>query len=266
VKRRGARASPISLFAFQDIMASVIGMVFLVVLILALSIVHDKAGGAGLVNWQTVSDADLAMAQAQVNELKRRVHAAEEDLRHLSARLEFASSGEKEALEKVKRMERTLKALYETIQETEKAAAEKDADSEALQKRLALMQQELRRLEAQRDALRLRLASRPHLAFIIDPHPDRLEPWLLEVTENSLRLAAKDGTSAVLEFRAPSAEQRKEGFLAWIETQDPQTHYFVLLVKPSGVRFAEELERILTERGFEIGKDLLPESWEPFLR
>ena len=266
MKRRGARTGPISLFAFQDIMASVIGMVFIVVLVMALEIVHAKAGGTAI-DWQNVTDADVQQLQAQVDDLQARIRDAKAKIEGLSARLDLASGDEEATLDKVKHLEATLKSLYERIREGQQAVEEADGETVEFLRRVHEAKQEAKRLQERIDELRERLRSArstPRLAFIIDPHPDMLEPWLLEVSGSRLRVASKDGSSVVLEFRGDSADQRKERFLAWLSTQDNRTHYFVLLVKPSGVLASDELHVILKRRGFDIGKDLLPEDWNPF--
>jgi len=268
MKRRGRRSSPISLFAFQDIMASVIGMVFIVVLVLALDIVHAKARGT-TVDWQNVTDADVESLKTRVKELKRQVRKSKADIERLSTRLDLTSGDEVAALDKVKRLEATLKSLYERIREGQETVEQSDTETARLVREAHEAQQEADRLDKQIDELRERLKSvsaAPRLAFIIDPHPGRLEPWLLEVSGSSLRVASEDGSSVVMEFRGDSANQRKERFLAWLSTQSPRTHYFVLLVKPSGVLLSDELHRILKDRGFDIGKDLLPTYWNPFRR
>jgi hypothetical protein len=57
---------------------------------------------------------------------------------------------------------------------------------------------------------------------------------------------------------------RTKQFLAWAGNQDDRTHYFVILIKPSGLLLAEELEEKLKELGFDAGSDLLPENWRAF--
>lgn len=268
MKRRGSRSSPISLFAFQDIMASVIGMVFIVVLVMALDIVHAKATGAA-VDWQDVTDADVQRLQTRVEELQRQAREAKADIQRVSARLDLASGDEVTALDKVKRLEATLKSLYERIREGQQTVEQSDSETARLLRETHEAKQQADRLDERIHSLREQLKSArgaPRLALIIDPHPDRLEPWLLEVSGSSLRVASKDGSSVVMEFRGVSAEQRKARLLAWLSTQSPRTHYFVLLVKPGGVALSDELEQTLKGRGFDIGKDLLPADWNPFRR
>ena len=267
MRRRGSRTSPISLFAFQDIMASVIGMVFIVVLVMALDIVHAKATGMAI-DWQNVTDTDVERLRARVDDLRQEVRQAKAEIGNLATRLDLASGDEEAALDGVKHLEGTLKNLYERIRESQRSIENTDKKTADLLDEVQKAKQEASRLDERLDDLRERLKtsrSTPRLAFIIDPHPDALEPWLLEVSGSQLRVASRDGSSVVMEFRGNSAEQRKERFTAWVDdSQSHATHYFVLLVKPSGVRASDELETALRRRGYDIGQDLLPEYWRPF--
>jgi hypothetical protein len=101
------------------------------------------------------------------------------------------------------------------------------------------------------------------VAYIIDDVTQR-EPWLVEVSKKLIRVAAKDGKSAVMTFAAGTAVSRKAKFLGWTKSKSSQKHYFVLLIKPSGIEQAGEIENALKKKGFRTGKDLLPETWEPF--
>jgi len=264
--RRGGRSSPISLFAFQDIIASVIGMVFVVVLILALSIVNAKAIGEA-VRLESVTEADLQTLRDRAGELEAEIRAIAADIARLTGQLDLASGDEEAALDEVKRLEATLKNLYARIREEQEAVGRADAERERIVEKYQDRLRESERLDRQLAELRTQIQttqSRPRLAFIIDPHPDHLEPWLLEISGSRLRVASKDGTSAILEFGGESFERRKERFLAWLSSQSNRTHYFVLLIKPSGVEQSDACAKALKSRGFEIGKDLLPEDWTPF--
>ena len=266
MKRRGGRSSPISLFAFQDIIASVIGMVFVVVLIMALSIVNAKAVSEA-VRLESITDSDLQTLRERASESEAEIRAIAADIVRLTGQLDLASGDEEVALDEVKRLEATLKNLYARVREEQDAVGQADAERQRIVEKYEDRLRESQRLDRQLAELRTRIQTtelRPRLAFIIDPHPDDLEPWLLEISGSRLRVASKDGTSAILEFGGESFERRKERFLAWLSSQSNRTHYFVLLIKPSGIEQADECGKILKSKGYDIGKDLLPEDWAPF--
>ena len=137
--------------------------------------------------------------------------------------------------------------------------------SDELARDVARKKKELERLE--RELARKKATSgdtKPHVTYILSDEKDKMIPWLVEIAGEYIRVGAHDGRSAAFEFKAKDKEQRREQFLAWAKTQDRSTHYFVLLIKPSGVESAIKLEPDLKIQRFEIGSDLLPEAWVPF--
>lgn len=265
MRRRRGEAAAINLFSFQDIMASVIGMLFIVVLIMAMDIVDAKSGGAA--GQTPATEAEVEVLRETLKRTSSELDQVQSEIGQATERLHLATGNEHEALDEVKKMEATLKALYTRIrdrqQEARKTEADRRRDTEKYQRTL----EEIDRLNRQIAELKARLRQTlgaPRLAFIIDPHPGNLTPWLLEITDSRLRVAPRDGASAVLEFGGGTPADRLPRFMAWLDSQRPETHYFVLLVKPSGVDVAEEIQKILRQRKFEIGMDLLPEDWEPF--
>ena len=266
MKRRGARDQPINLFSFQDIMASVIGVVFFVVLIMALDIVEQKTSGAAVVS-ETATESEVQTLRVRAKHLRDEITQVEADIQGLADRLNLASGDEQEALDEVKQLEATLKSLYERVKDDQESLTKADAQEGHAQLEHQRKLREIEQLSRRADELRAMLQSvqaAPRLAFIIDAHPDNLEPWLLEISESRLRVASRDGRSAILEFGGNTPEQRQARFFDWLASQNNQTHYFVLLAKPSGVRLLDEIEKGLKAKGIDIGRDLLPEDWEPF--
>ena len=264
MKRRRNEGEAISLFSFQDIMASVIGMLFFVVILMSLSIVSDVSPAASAGK----SAADVTLLRTRAQQLRDESSAMEARIAGTSERLIQATALDPQAtLAELKQMQANLSALYKTIGQEEATvqdmmarAEPKRSDIEEKQKRLQELQDQIVQGKAKLQGLQ----SAPRLAFIIDEHPDRLEPWLLEVSKDRIRVGAKDGCSSVVEFRAKTAEQRMKMFFAWANNQDHKTHYFLILLKPSAVKLLGGFQQNLRNMGFDIGLDLLPEKWEPF--
>jgi cell division protein FtsB len=266
MRRRGGHDQVVNLFSFQDIVCSVIGMVFFVVLIMALDIVETKATGVEAAS-QLATESEVQALRDRATALREEIAKTESDIERLTSRLNLASGDEEGTLDEVKRLEATLKNLYARIRQDQESLAKMDVEKQQAGKEHQQRLKEMERLSRRADELRAQLKAAqaaPRIAFIIDAHPDNLEPWLLEISDSRLRVASKDGRGTVLEFGGTTSEQRKMRFLAWVSSQSNQTHYFVLLTKPSGVRLSDEIEKELKTRGFDIGRDLLPEDWEPF--
>jgi len=265
MRRRRGEATAINLFSFQDIMASVIGMVFIIVLIMAMDIIDAKsAGGAGRT---PATEAEVEVLSDTLNRLSSEQSQVQTDIGQTTERLHLASGNEHQALDEVRKIEATLNALYARIRQRQVEASKTENDRRRDIDRYHRTLEDIERLNRQITDTRTRIReaqSVPRLAFIIDSHAGGLTPWLLEITESRLRVASRDGASAVLEFGGGAPGDRLQRFMAWLNSQRPETHYFVLLIKPSGADLAQELGRRLKQRKFDIGIDLLPEDWEPF--
>ena len=264
MKRRGARDNQSSLFAFQDVMASLIGILFFIVLFMALDMVEQghstpPPDGNGEPSLKDLKGM-LAEVRRQRDELDREIRAVTERLNVASmsndAILEAIQDMRKKLLHLGPEIERAVSELDEEISEARKADLATDGVEEDLRK----LKEEIGRLNAKAKTFR----AMPRVTYIIDEATD-LEPWLVEVTGKRIRVAAKDGTSSVMSFTAATALERREQFLAWAKSQDPRKQYFVVLSKPSGWEESVEIGDVLTKkRGFRLGRDLLPENWEPF--
>ena len=268
MRRRRNEAQTISLFSFQDIMASVIGMLFFVVILLSLSIVTEVLPASADPS-PSQRPADMASLRTKAQELRSERSALEQRIARTSERLIQATAlgPPTRVLAELKQMHSNLSDLYKTIGQEETSLQSMTA--QAGPKRRGIREQRKRLQEVKskiaQSTLKLkRRQSAPRLAFIIDEHPDRLEPWLLEISKDRIRVRGRDGGSFVIEFRAKTSQERLKLFLAWAKNQDPKTHYFVILLKPSAVSLLGGFQRNLGKMLFDIGLDLLPEKWEPF--
>lgn len=266
-RRRRKNHATVSLFAFQDVMAAVIGVLFFVVLLLALNLV-DAGSLAASASANAPSPEALEQLRHQVTILKQQRSDLEQQGEQAAGRTErVLRGGERAELEELLRLDASLKALYKRIQEVEEG--KRQAALRKIAPQVAELQRRKRELAAIEKALERRKhddqsKTHPRVTYILQAGPDGVIPWLVEISGRSLRAAPKDGGSAVVDFAAPTHELRQKLFLAWARQQDTATHYFVLLIKPSGSDYAYPLGKALRTMGFQIGTDLLPEDWRAF--
>jgi len=268
MRSRRRQGPAVSLFAFQDVMASVIGILFLLVLIMALSVVDEKMAEGK--DSPIVDESELANLREAVKTKRLAVETLENEVGSLARRVEFVSAGDPQAARKhVEGLRRELTKLYTEIER-------KQTSLEKLAKRSRPKEQDLLSKTSELKRTKLRLAklkklvgagaSRPKVTYIVDEQGDSKEPWLVEIDSDQIRVGSKDGRSATLRFGAQPFDVRKKQFLAWAGTQDKRSHYFVLLIKPSGLKNANDIGQGLVDEPlkFEIGTDLLPETWVAF--
>ncbi len=256
--RRRRAVSEVSLFAFQDVMASLIGVLFFVVLMAALSIVERPAAASG-------GDAPAAIEAARAR--ARALSTEAEEARQRLAALERArvtGSDPRWTANEVRALHATLMALHERVRQVQRARTQDEVEHDEAEGRLRVTRAEADALDAALAELRDRARAGPRVAYIFDSGPGTPEPWLVELSAEALRVATPDGAGAVFSFGGDSAQTRRERFLAWARRQDPAACYFVLLIKPSAVSWGYELAKTLSEAGFRFGTDLLPEPWQAF--
>ena len=261
--RRRRTREEVSLFAFQDVMAAVVGILFFVVLLVALSIVETPAAA------EPDPQERIEAARARRSELDQEIEQLRRRIGELNRALAASGASPQGAVGELHALHGTLSALHESIrralearQVLEERAAAADAEVAPTRARLRTVEGELAEtLEAERVA-----RSAPRVTYLLDRGPGTPEPWLVELTSTAITVASEDGASALFEFGGPDTETRRQRFLGWARTQDPARQYFVLLIKPSALQLAEELQSQLKELGFQIGTDLLPSSWDPFER
>jgi hypothetical protein len=264
--RKRNDAETISLFSFQDIMASVIGMLFFVVILLSLSIVTEVAPAADEPTEQ--ESAKLAERRERADELRQQKIVLETRIASISKkRVQASAIQPNQTIAKLKQLRKNLDAMYETIEEEQERL--KSLVRQIKPKEIAIekKRKELKAVEAKIQESETRLSrakSKPRLTFIIDKRPDRLKPWLVEITGDGLRVGSQDGQGLVIDFKGKTARERMKLFQEWARNQNQREHYFVLLIKPSGVKHVRNLATIIVSLGFEVGTDLLPEKWKPF--
>lgn len=256
----------ISLFSFQDIMASVIGMLFFVVILLSLSIVTKVAPAADKPTEQ--ESAKMAERREKADELRQQKIALEARIANISKkRVQASSIQPDQTTAKLKQMRKHLEAMYETIEEEQERLKSLVGQIEPKEIAMEKKKKELEAIAAkiQESETRLnRAESKPRLTFIIDKRPDKLKPWLVEITANGLRVGSQDGQGLVIDFKGKTVKERMKLFQEWARNQNQKERYFVLLIKPSGTKYVPELRTSIISLGFEIGTDLIPEKWKPF--
>jgi len=260
MRRRRGHSNAVDLFAFQDIMASVIGILFLIVLLMALDIVTDKASASGR------RSETIPALREKARKLAAEGISINKEIENSTRKL-VSLFGPENILIDIEQLNTMLLNIYAATEAGSASLEQLGRENSRMASKLKEKQNRLQGLNTQIAALKAKLQdgrAAPGLAFIIDKTGDHMEPWLVEVTAASIRVATKDGTASVTEFRAKEGKQRKKQFLGWARGQNKKTHYFVFLAKPSGVRTAEALLFAVKADGFDVGLDLLPEEWHAF--
>ncbi|MCS7304549.1 MAG: hypothetical protein NZ602_05505 [Thermoguttaceae bacterium] len=262
---RKDRSGPITLFSFQDILTSLMGVVFLIVLLMSLQMIH-----------QIPRVSDLSYQQAA--QLQREIQQMEADCQKLQEQL-------RQRQEEAQRIALGRQELEEQHRQLEQRCQSVEAESQALQHQLVKLQQEQKNLETQLQEaperkqikqweqklsrLRGQLARlKTDELWIFNPAPGEKIPWLVDLAAPAWRILSVQTGQPVQIFDHSSAERRITSLLTWARSRDRHREYFVLFVRPSALEGSVlyrqnpyyKLRQALEEAGFELGVDLLGEN------
>ena len=258
--RKRRNHSKISLFAFQDVMASVIGVLFFVVLLMSLDIVESATESyENRKQYETV----IAELQTQILSLDLRRQDILEEINLLEKQIIIVSTkDDQEILDEIGQHERNLKVLYSQLEQnqisTNELLKKLEENKQLYSKKIRQYGESNHRITELKGQL-VEQTNSPSLAYIIDSKLD-MTPWLVELTGNNIRVASHDMTT-VVEFNAVSQDSRERLFMEWVKSRDIQSDYLVILIKPSGLDlFEDSFRKRITELGFDIGTDLVPEN------
>jgi hypothetical protein len=257
--RRAKNEQAFSLFAFQDIIMSVTGIMILVTLILALELMEKVENSPTQRTQDVIENIDSTVAsvvdleqtvarnQARIDELKNLLAQGDLEIGEVAG---FDQRAVKQDIDNMRQMEAQLASeLAELAKRMEQSADQRaeieeeheSIDVAAIKKMLDDVEQKKKDLEE----LKNRVIFNPTAG-------DAKTPWLVEITAQGITVA-KTGVSA-----PPTKHASVNEFKAWTQQNlDKNRDYFVLLVKPDGIAMFDGVRKGLRQSGFDVGFDLL---------
>ena len=259
----------VSLFSFQDIITSITGIMFLIVLLLILIMISSHLP-SGISN-----TTDSSALQSQLEALKKRAAALQNSQDFLSRELDkLRSLSPEEAAQKRRKL---LESIHEIQQKNLSMAHENqiiEQENISLQNQLnellqtnTRQQADIERLNAEQ--LRLqhtlrqqqqKLHDREKLIKYTIERPGSRSPILLELGKNGIQLLKLDDHSRY-DLRHPSDPALSFAkFKDFIGTHDPALYYFTVAVQPGGFQYAAQLLTLLKQHHFQRGIEILPDD------
>lgn len=251
--RRRRHDSRFSLFAFQDIITSVTGIMILITLVLAIELIERTESSPKQMTSQTIEqlEAQLAENQAEIKRLEAIQAAAGASNSRLAAideetlRRRLATRREQNSVlaEKIARAERAR----------EKAQRRKsELDAQNLKSRVTeeRRQQELKRKIAETRTSIKKLVSGKLIVF----NPAKgisKNMWVAQISARQILVAPLGRSSR------PASYSDAAGFQAWMSMRDATADYVLLVVKPDGITLFTTIREQLRSRGFAVGYDLI---------
>jgi hypothetical protein len=249
---RRKKSMAFSLFAFQDIITSVTGIMVLVTLILALELIQQKESSPPVKTAQVVSQTRAAVAQneVEIQQLQSRLETGREQMAQVAA---FDATHVSQQLKDLKELNDDLdRELDEYAEESEAAARRKD-EAKAEQDRRSSDSQTLEQLTAdvKKETELIEKLRKSNRTIFKPPEGASKTPWLVEVSGEGL-IVAQWGVSA-----PPKRFQNPAELRDFAAGRDKGSEYFVLLVKPAGIENFGQARSLLKRAGFDVGFDLL---------
>ncbi len=256
---RRRREVKVSLFAFQDIITAVTGVIILVTLLMALELV--RAGGSAADHPPSIDPGELRRQIAALRQANRILEQQIQTRQQEALALAAASPDSVQRLlqqrEKLRRRLEELRAWQEQHEQEESQLAARDRQE------LSRTARELRSLREQLEQLERRerlAASGRHRVYrfragglarwwIVDLQPDH---WLLTEVDRGGR---RTGRTARFAERGDPFRQR--AFRTWLADRNPAAEGFFLIGRPASIESFAQLRKLLRERSFHVGYDLL---------
>ena len=247
--RRKRASVPFSLFAFQDIITSVTGIILLITMMMAVELVQNltRAEAAPQEQKSTQVASQLRQAVSEgVAEADRLQKILDE-----TTTIRFDADSLRRRLEQLQAAAIELESQNDQIQSTQqKIDARREQQKEEAKE---LTPEAIASLLSEQKAVAEQIAAMRQSNRVIFNRPEGAAkaPWLVELNETSI-VAAEMG-----QVRVPQTFSTKDEFLKWVASQDRNSQYFVLLVKPSSIDTFSAVRKELQDRQFDVGYDLL---------
>lgn len=258
MRRRGSSAATISLFSFQDIITSVIGIMVLLMMVLAVELVSRKQASP-VVQTEFIIQALLAEITNVDSQIDRlRDNSIADELNSLASLSPTAVDRERFDLNS------SFQSIVSEFSSNQKEIARLQAslrEVEDLYASRSSLQSSVKSTQAQIDDIerrRAKIAAGNRLIF--NPQSGGKSAWLVEIGGDNIKVAQAGANLPPIVFEAPDAKIRLKSTIEWAKSRSRGAEYFVILLKPSALGVRHELETELRGAGFDLGWELLDDD------
>lgn len=268
MSKRKKTLTPFSLFAFQDIITSVCGIIVLVTLLLTLEL-STRVVSADL---KVFSREDSDELKAALENAEARLKDAEEKLQSERAvlgnvpwelrkvtveELEQEITDRQNELEKLKRGNESLAQKHSEMREELNKKQKRDEETK---KRIGSLRNQIAQLETELNSKRQEAEQNGESTTIIYSSRDSMrKPYLVDISGSEIKatlISTEGNDSRVFQGTGYSRD-----FITWAKEKDPSKYYYVFVIRPSGMEVSSMIRHVLTDNGpFRLGIDLIAED------
>ena len=269
MSKRKKTLTSFSLFAFQDIITSVCGIIVLVTLILTLElsirVTATKTGSA--LSKDNYDELKLAVgnAETRLNELRGKLDSERKVLGNIpwNLRQVTVEDLEREITENLNKIEE-LKTANETLSQKQTELHEELDKRETLvqvkRKQIDQLRDQIGSLETELDQVREEARSQGESTTIVYSSRDATrKPYLVDISGTEIKATLIDSSDR--DSRTFQGKDCSDDFIGWAKTKNPSKYYYVFVIRPSGIETGNKIEYFLTDLGpFRFGIDLIAED------
>ena len=272
------RGNPVSLFAFQDIITSITGIMILVVLLLILEIISRKTEEAIVAPIKQVEIDKLIKKQqqleAQLNQAQRHREKRKLELKKMfekTTQLENISKKLNGAKRQLALLEATLDKLKQQDISLNAQIQQEKHESKQLElrkKKYSSQQQQLDDTKSkiaeyktkikQLENTTEEMSNRVHYRL---NRKENKNPILLQCSNKGIKIK-KYHSSKIIRFNDDSNNYTNiiRQFQEWLSSRNHRNEYYVILIKPSSFGYVSDIILNLQLKKFEYGMEPLEES------
>ena len=257
--KRRKTATPFSLFAFQDIITSVTGIMILITLMLVLDFLDKVEGAPASQTHQMINEIRDALkdVNSEIDGMSARESNKEAiseqlailDVGTLTSRLQSLSDVNTSLLDDLNHARSQRESVEDSLQQWQR----KDVEDQEKLNELKLIQSQIeerkRVIEKNRERIN-KITSSDRAIFTVSRVGGE-KPWLVEIQADQIRVAELGISSP------PQVHESDSSFLSWLSTRDPRSEYLVILVSPESIDHYDTIATRLFENGFPYGVNLL---------
>lgn len=253
MSRRNRSDNPITLFAFQDIITSVTGILILITLILALALAERP------VHVSPESRENIEELKSQLAALEQEIKSLQQQTRSDSAILDLMSQYSANSIEElISHLTSSIMHGSDLIRQGQEETASGEEQLSRNEKQQAAqelnLQQLMSRFEEQQKLLD-RIVSGNRVVYQFSGSAAD-QPWILELGSNVWQIARANKKEKPVRFEQANLADRLKALVQWSNSQ-PGGKYLVLLVRPGGVESYDLIRKSNSLGSVEFGVDLI---------
>ena len=253
MRTRSSSSSPFSLFAFQDIITSVIAIVILVTMILTLELVNRIAQAPQ--NATVISTEDIRAAEDRQAKLTKEIDSLKRQVNNTPINVDLLPSQNTNPQD----LERQIKRLTEQLA----ILSKKESSIDEGPTKPALPLNELQMLADNIKLTQKKIAiiqtNNPIIYAPVENNPKTC--WLIALSSQTIKLIPIQNGLPAKTIQKASRKELLEELNSILSSLEKRKHYFLLSVRPSaGPDLYFEVLDLLQSGKYPVGVEFIPEN------